>query len=134
MAGVFISRGMTVVIPAGGLVISIGDDGKPTGSATLHVHFDVCPTWLELAIGHLRDAKAKKLARMSAWAGADEGAKAATLEAEFESSMEAIMSAAVAIDAFYAVIKTKVQIPETLARNVPVAVEIGRQASIASGH
>ena len=114
MAGVFISRGMTVAIPDGGLVISFGKEGKPTGSVTLHVHFDVCPTWLELALRHLEDAKEKQSARMVAWKTTDENSKAMTLEREFEASMQAIMSSAIAIDAFYAVIHTKAKVPQTL--------------------
>jgi hypothetical protein len=110
MAGVFISRGMTVGIPAGGLKIGIGPDGKPIGSLALHVHFDVCPTWVELALGHLKEAKDRGVERVAAWAAANEDAKASTLEREFESSMQAVMSSAIAIDAFYAVLQKKVAI------------------------
>jgi hypothetical protein len=114
MAGVFISRGMTVAIPDGGLVISLKEDGKPTFSLTLHVHFDVCPTWLELALRHLEDAKERQSARIAAWKAKDENSKVATLEREFEASMQAIMSSAIAIDAFYAVIQTKVNVPQAI--------------------
>jgi len=37
---------MAVAVPPGGLTIGIGADGKLTGSLTLHVRFDVCPTWI----------------------------------------------------------------------------------------
>lgn len=69
MAGIFISRGMTVAIPAGGLTIGIGGDGKFTGNMTLHVRFDVCPTWVELSLQHLEEAKAKRTDREAAWVG-----------------------------------------------------------------
>jgi len=114
VAGVFISRGMTVAIPAGGLVLSLDESGKPTGSLTLHVHFDVCPTWFELALRHLEDAKNRQSARVAAWKTSDEDSKAATLEREFEASMQSIMASAIAVDAFYAVIQTKVKVPSTL--------------------
>jgi hypothetical protein len=114
MGGVFISRGMTVAIPNGGAVISFSKDGKPTASLSFHVHFDVCPTWLELALSHLEDAKEKQLERIAAWKSTDEDSKAATLEREFEASMQAIMSAAIAIDAFYAVVQAKVKIPQKI--------------------
>ena len=114
MVGVFISRGMTVGIPAGGLVLSIGEDGKPTGSVTLHVHFDVCPTWLELALHHLATAKTREAERIAAWATADEGEKASSLEREFEASMQAIMAAAIAVDAFYAVLRRKAEVSDDL--------------------
>ena len=51
MAGIFISKGMTATIPAGGLKISLGPGmGLRFPAVTLHVHFDVCPTWCELAM------------------------------------------------------------------------------------
>ena len=113
MSGVFITRGMTVAIPAGGLSLSIGDDGVPKGSnLTLHVHYDVCPTWLDLADHHLADAEKRKLARVAAWQADDQDARAATLEREFESSMQAIMAAAIAVDSFYAALRDKTTIPK----------------------
>lgn len=114
MSGVFIAKGMRVSIPPGGLVIGLGGDGKPTASCTLHVHFDVCPTWIDLAFTHLKTAQECKQARIAAWSAADENAKAASLEREFESSMQAIMSAAIAVDAFYASIQDKISLPPSL--------------------
>src|SRR5688572_29989813 len=108
MAGVFITRGMTLTIPAGGLRISFGAEAaEPT--VTLHVHFDVCPTWCELAMRHLEAAKAAAEARKIAWQTADtpaaNDARAITLEKEFEASMQAVMAAAIAVDALYAVLQ-----------------------------
>src|SRR4051812_38757145 len=40
--------------------------------------------------------------------------KAATLEQEFEASMQAIMAAAIAVDAFYAIIQNHLQLPSSL--------------------
>ncbi|MFO1431563.1 MAG: hypothetical protein U1F76_15700 [Candidatus Competibacteraceae bacterium] len=114
MAGIFISRGMTVAIPAGGLTIGIGDDGNFTGNLILHVRFDVCPTWVELSLRHLEEAKAKRVDREAAWVGTDENLKASTLEREFEASMQAIMSAAIAIDAFYSIMQTHVVVPPNI--------------------
>lgn len=122
MAGVFITRGMTVSIPAGGLKISLGADA-PSPSVTLHVHFDVCPTWCELAMAHLQTAKSGEADRKVAWQAAEEtenvvNEKARTLEREFESSMQAIMAAAIALDAFYAVLQPHVGLePELLPRD-----------------
>src|SRR5467141_476405 len=115
MTGVFISKGITPVIPAGGLVLSLDDKGKPCGgSFTLHLHFEVCPTWLGLALRHLEAAKVTQTARALAWEGTDESAKGTTLEREFEASMQAIMSVAIAWDAFYAVVNSKITIPQEL--------------------
>lgn len=117
MTGVFISRGMKVVIPPGGFTFGFGGAPESESGVTLHVHFDVCPTWAELAIRHLAEANERRKARQKAWAGTDVGAKATTLEREFESSMQAIMASAIAIDAFYSVVQTLVKIPpETTAK------------------
>lgn len=105
---------MTVAIPAGGLTIGIGDDGNFTGNLTLHVRFDVCPTWVELSLRHLEDAKIKRADREAAWAGTNENLKASALEREFEASMQAIMAAAIAIDAFYSIMQTHVVLPPSL--------------------
>lgn len=105
---------MTVAVPAGGLTIGIDDDGNFTSSLALHVRFDVCPTWTELSLRHLQEAKAKLADREAAWAGTSEDQKAVTLEREFEASMQAIMAAAIALDAFYSLIQTHVVLPPSL--------------------
>jgi hypothetical protein len=114
MAGVFVTKGMTFAVPAGGLTISL--DVPTGGTMSIEVHFDVGPTWLEIALHHLEDAKLKQALRVEAWKGQDDEAKAAALEREFEASMQAIMAAAIAIDAFYAVVQTKIKLPPDLVR------------------
>lgn len=49
MPGVMVIQGMSLRIPAGGLVISIGENGSP-GMAPLvpHIRLDLWPTWLEI--------------------------------------------------------------------------------------
>ena len=111
MAGIFISRGMTVAIPPGGLTISFG---KPAPPLTLHVHFDVCPSWCQLALVHASDARSRSVDRAAAWAATNEEHKGTSLEREFEVSMQAVMAAAIAVDAFYAVVQTHVQLPPSL--------------------
>jgi hypothetical protein len=118
MSGIFISRGMTVSIPAGGLKISLGSNAPPP-SLTLHVHFDVCPTWCELAMSHLEAAKARRADRIAAWQRNEEDphvgeTKALTLEREFEASMQAIMAAAISLDAFYESLRDRIAIPAAL--------------------
>jgi hypothetical protein len=51
--GVFISKGMRVTIPAGGLSIGFDEQGNFTSSCTLHVSIDLCPYWLMIALTHL---------------------------------------------------------------------------------
>src|ERR1041385_5454184 len=116
MAGIYITRGMTVGIPPGGFSLSIGDDGKINSRLTLHVWFDVCPTWVELSLRHLTSATAARANRQAAWAGTDEDAKATALEREFEASMQGIMAAAIALDAFYAILQPHVALPPALVK------------------
>lgn len=103
---------MTIAIPH--LSFGVTEQGEPRGEITFHVHFDVCPTWLEIAARHLNDAKLRHAERVTAWQHPDQDARATALEREFESSMQAVMAAAIAIDAFYAVIRKRIAVPDSL--------------------
>jgi hypothetical protein len=111
MPGVFVTKGMTVGVPPGGLTVSMGPGGELDAQLVLQVRFDVCPTWVELALRHLEDAVKGREERIAAWAKDDPEQKAATLEREFEASMQAVMAAAIAVDAFYAMIQPHVKLP-----------------------
>lgn len=114
MPGVFITRGMTLAIPS--FSIRFDANGRIQGDPiTLHVRFDVCPTWIQIAKRHLDSALAAQTARDAAWSGNDENAKAQALEAESEAAMQAIMAAAIAWDALYAVMREHVAIPQAMA-------------------
>jgi hypothetical protein len=97
--GVFITKGMEITIPAGTNFLS--------GTIAIQARYDVCPVWLKLSLDHLGNARTCRDDRRIAWHGDDDQLKASTLEREFEASMQAIVSAAIAIDAFYAVVKDK---------------------------
>jgi hypothetical protein len=112
--GVSIYREMTAGMSAGRLATPLGEAAKPTPDLASYVHFDVCPTWLELAIRHLSDAQVAQGARAEAWKGADENAKAGALQWEFEASMQAIVAAAIAIDALSAAVRPRVNLPQLL--------------------
>jgi hypothetical protein len=114
MPGIFITRGMTVSIPS--FSIRCRDDGEIEGDPiTLHVRFDVCPSWIQIAKRHLEQAISARSRREQAWSGSDEDEKAQALESEFESSMQAMMAAAIAWDAAYAVLREHVTIPPAMA-------------------
>jgi hypothetical protein len=71
VGGVFITRGMTVGIPAWG--ISINDKNElDSDPIKLHVHFDVCPSWLELAFKHLLKAEERSTEVIGAWKTRDD--------------------------------------------------------------
>jgi hypothetical protein len=114
MGSVSTPRAETGAIRAGGSVVAIGQDAEPASSPTSHVHFDACPTWLELAVRHLSDAQVARDARIDTWKDADEHSKTGALEWEFEASMQATMACGIAVDAFYAVVQTRVHLPQSL--------------------
>ena len=113
MNGVSTYREMATEMPAVGLAISLDESEREAADSTAHVRFDVCPTWLELALRHLSDAQVAQVARVTAWKGADENSKAGALEWEFEASIQSIMASSIALDAFCAAVQTKVQPPQS---------------------
>jgi hypothetical protein len=116
--GVFIPAGTRVVIPAGGLTIGRGDDGKFEASVTVNLNYDVIPTWLRIALRHLTAAEESRRAVLVAWTGdaptLDASQQAKTIEAEFQAAMQAIVAAAVALDAFYTTVEKLIEVPEAL--------------------
>jgi len=114
MGSVSTPRAETVSIRAGDSVVAMGQDTEPASSPASHAHFDACPTWLELAVRHLSDAQVARDARITAWRDGDERSKTGALEWEFETSMQATMASAIAVDAFYAVVQSRVHLPQSL--------------------
>ncbi len=114
--GVFITRGMGVRIPAGGLVIGTGPDGKNSASIRLQVALDMCPYWLEIAVEHLRVASSARAEVLAAQAIGEEAAMGSALEQEFSAGMQALTSAAIAVDALYASVKDRVSVPDALTK------------------
>lgn len=105
--GVFISKGMRVGIPPGGLTIK---DGQ-LSPVVLHAALDVVPHWLAIALKHLQVAGAEHVRLSPAWQEQANDKIARVLEAEFMASMQAVMAAAISMDAFYAGLKEHVIIP-----------------------
>lgn len=106
--GVFIGKGMKVGIPTGGLVLTLGPDGRLAGQLTLHVAYDVVPVWFKIARQNLSAVEAAEVVRKAAWETDDEDAKMCSLEEECAVSMQCIMAVAIALDALYSQIKSRV--------------------------
>jgi hypothetical protein len=106
--GVFIGKGMKVGIPAGGLVLTEAPDGRISGHLTLHVAYDVVPIWFKIALQSLRAAEAAEVIRKAAWATDDADEKLRSLEQECAVSMQCITAVAIALDALYSQIKSRV--------------------------
>ena len=143
MTGVSTPRVVTVGIPAGGLHVAIGQNAEPANGSIAHAHFDVCPTWLELAVRHLSDAQVAQDARSETWKNADEHSKTGALEWEFEASKQAIMASGIAVDAFCGAVQARVPLSRSLIdewrdKNTPRYIQIAevlrRAFSLAPKH
>jgi hypothetical protein len=108
--GVFLTKGMGVRIPTGGLTFSLNPDVE--SRIELHVFFDVCPTWLDIALRRAIEAEEGRAELLAAWATPDNERVRLALEREFEVSMQAMAAAAIAVDAFYASVKGRIEIPQ----------------------
>src|SRR5689334_13262802 len=84
--GIFMTKGMGVRIPAGGLVISLNP--KIESKIELHVVFDVFPIWLDIAFRRLLEATSGRDKLVATWATADDERVSVALEYEFEASMQ----------------------------------------------
>src|SRR4051812_41658146 len=105
--GIWITEGNTFRLS--GLTITINEETgevSATGGEP-HLHYDVAPVWLSIALDHLRMAKVTQEERMAIQSGGVNDQVAQLLEREFRASMQAITSAAISIDAFYGVLKSK---------------------------
>lgn len=109
--GIFITKGMRVGIPAGGLKISMSGTGDIDTHLVLHAALDVTPHWLGIAVSHLTAAERAHSKVAPAWQAQNNDEIRGALEAEFTSSMQAMMAAAIAIDAFYAAVKERLDLP-----------------------
>lgn len=113
--GVFVTKGMTLTIPTGGLTIRVTDEGKiEADPLVIHVSQDVSPFWIEVAIDHLISAESLHPEVLQANTSSDDERLARALEREFAASMQAVVSGAIAVDAFYAMVSRQVEVPENL--------------------
>jgi len=92
----------------------IASEETSTTHAASAARFDVCPTWLDLAIRHLSDAGAAQVSRVAEYRGADGIAQVEMLQWEFEASLQAIVACGIAVKAFGAAIQSKAQLPQSV--------------------
>lgn len=103
--GVMVIQGMSLRIPAGSLVSSIGEDGSPESSPLVpHLRLDLWPTWLEIGCEHTRRAHDTAATVSPSLADPD---KATLLGRELQESMVAMCAFAFSFDGFYDVVKSE---------------------------
>lgn len=98
--GIHVSRGVTLRIPVGGLVVSMTGELPNMEVKRVELQLDTCVHWLEIALDHLSSAKTAHTALMDAKANGSDFA--ALLDREFKTSMQASVAAATFFEALYA--------------------------------
>lgn len=112
--GIFIIRGMQIGIPPGGFTLKISEEGKLEAAVSLQVGLDMSPYWLRIAFEHLIAAELHNKDVYSALAISHDEQLGQALEKEFSAGMQAAMASAIAIDAFYALVKERIDIPQQM--------------------
>lgn len=109
--GIHISRGMRLRLS--GLSISIDRDGNVHSPAPdLSMSIDLFAYWLEIAMAHLIGAEDAHRQLLAVWGRGDDQEGRQWLEREFSTSLQCITAAAIAVDAFYTMVRDHVHIPE----------------------
>jgi hypothetical protein len=111
---VFITEGMSLRIPVGGLVIPL--DGSEMPPVKIEVVLDTWRYWLNIATGHVDNAVGAHAKLVAAHAANDDQAKGAALEEEFTSSIQGISASAFSLEAFYASVNERIPADEELAK------------------
>ena len=111
--GVFVIRGMQLAIPAGGLVIAVGEDGNLTGELrALHLRIDMCARWMAIAYQHLLAAESAHKEVLEAARNNKEEDLGSAIERETDAGMQAISASCTAVDAYYALLREHTKIDE----------------------
>jgi hypothetical protein len=99
---VFITEGMSLRIPKGGVSISVDDSGQPEVSLTaLHVVYEIWPNWLEIAFDNAERSQGLRQ-RLRGVETDNESEKGRLLVEECKAAMVGITSSVIGLDAFYA--------------------------------
>jgi hypothetical protein len=108
--GILITDGAEFTIP--GLQIRFDKEGVHASHAGTSLRLDMCRHWLRIAVAHVADAAAANRDLLEADSSGENANLGTILEREFRSSMQATVSATIALDAFYAAIKDRIDVPQ----------------------
>ena len=109
--GILMTRGVSLRLS--NISFTIGPDGEFHGSpVTAEVLLHMSPFWLEIAMTHVVAAEQHHAALLAA--GGEDSRVGGALEGEFVGGMQAIVAAATALDAFYATVKSNIELPSDL--------------------
>jgi pimeloyl-ACP methyl ester carboxylesterase len=98
--GLHISRGVTLRIPQGGLIVHTGAQGTSMEVSSVELQLDTCVHWLDIALEHLAAAKQAHDALLIAHSNGSE--IAVLLDREFKHGLQAAVATATFFEALYA--------------------------------
>ena len=104
------------MIPAGGLTITMEDDGSISNNMTLHIGYDMYPQWLMIAVDHAEKCAEAGKTLDSIWTDGGDEKQLLALELEMREGMQAISAAAIAIDGFYGTVVDRCPLPGDVAK------------------
>jgi hypothetical protein len=115
--GLFIIKGMQLTVSGFSFRIN-AEGGIEADPISVSTDIDLCPYWLNIALGHLLHAEQANNVLIGEREKETEDPEkiANALETEFTSGMQTIMASAIAIDAYYARIKERIEIIKELSR------------------
>jgi len=114
VSGIFVTRGMSLRIPKGGLSIGIGSEGDVNSSVRCEVLLDMASYWYEIGLRHVTEASLARQELLIAVENQSDEAKGAALEKEFTAGMQAVVASATALDALYASVSDRFDVPDSL--------------------
>lgn len=109
--GIKVPRWARLRIPAGGLKISVSDSGIQM-TADTEIATAMWPHWLELAIGHWRAADEAHKCMLQAKHAGNNTAVDDALYSEFQSSVQAVIAAAFALDGVFGELLSRIPISQ----------------------
>ena len=112
--GVFVTKGSKASIGfPDGFILRLDEEGSfEGGRVELLVGLDMCPYWLEVAYGHIKSAKSSHNNLLKASADEDDERLGFALEEGFIAAMQAVVSAATAVEALCAAVHEYIQMPK----------------------
>lgn len=113
--GILMTDGVELTIH--GLQLRLTEAGPEMSTAGTSLRQDMCRHWLWIATRHAFSAADANADLTAADEKGDHAQLHESLEAEFRSSMQAMVASAVAIDAFYVAVRERIAIPDELVQS-----------------
>lgn len=112
-SGIFVIKGMQISIPEFSMLLA-PEGWLEADQIIIHTGLDLCPFWLEIAFEHLLRTEKANDSLMIAKKAQNNKRIADALQEEFTAGMQTIMASAIAMDAYYANVKERIDISKEL--------------------